>query len=239
MTEQYTEFIAEDESIIATLQGLIDARIVCTIEIPSTKNSWITVLMDIIRVNDSHYLLIDRVAGFESIFSKIPDLEVSLEFMDKEGVPCRFNCKVIACRPGDILSELPRVIYRSQKRQYFRIEALLGTEITFRIGSSKEIEKAKVKDYSGGGVAFVIEKELKFGVGDLLNDIHLNIPEGTERVHFQIPQAVVRRIEERSSYAAGNTLGAIEFTEISNETRKNIISHILRQQRIMIKRIKR
>jgi c-di-GMP-binding flagellar brake protein YcgR len=134
---------------------------------------------------------------------------------------------------------LPRVIYRSQRRQYFRIEALLGTEITFRIGSSKEIEKAKVKNYSGGGVAFVIEKELKFGVGDLLNDIHLNIPEGTERVHFQIPQAVVRRIEERSPYAAGKILGAIEFTEISNETRKNIISQILRQQRTLIKRIKR
>ena len=239
MAEQYTEIISGEGSVITALQSLIDGRVVCTMEIPRTKHSWITLLLEITRIHESPYLLIDRVAGFESIFSHSPETEVSLEYMDSGGVPCRFNCKVIACRPGDILSELPQAIYRSQKRQYFRIEALLGAEIAFRKAPSEKVEKTRVKDYSAGGVAFIMEGNLDFGIGDPLYDIRLNIPEGTEWFNFHVPQAVVRRIELHSYYAGGKTLCAIEFMEISNETRRCIISHILRQQRILIKRIRR
>ena len=184
--------------VIATLRSLIDFRTICRMEFPRTRYSWVTMLLEIRSPDNSHYLLIDKVAGFEAALSSSLDRNVSLEFTEKTGVPCRFSTRVIALHNQAIWCELPQVIYRIQRRQYFRIEALLGMEITFRIGSSGEREKAKVKNYGAGGAAFFMEGDLKLGAGDFLNDIHLTIREGTEWIDFHIPQAVVRRIESPS-----------------------------------------
>jgi len=236
--QEYTEAIRGEKEILNTLQSLIDHQIVCTMEIPRTQHSWITMLLGIQHAGDSYYLLIDRVSGFENAQSHYADRGVSLEFREEGGVPCQFQTNIIACRPKDILSEIPKVIHRVQRRQYFRLEARLGTEITFRIGSSNPEEKAKVKDYSAGGVAFFIEKGQKLSVGDLLSDIHLNIPKKTGWIRFHIPQAVVRRMEEYTSYG-GRDNCAIEFLEIPNETRNSIISVILNEQRVTIQRVRR
>jgi len=239
MAEQYTEIITGEVAIITILQSLMDARTVCTMEIPRTKHSWITMLLEVQEIKNSYYLLIDKVTGFELALSRYPDRGVSLEFMDKGGVPCRFNTKVIAVHPKDILSELPEVIHRIQRRQYFRIDALLGTEITFRIGPSEERGRERVKNFSAGGMAFILGKALKFKVGDLLNDIHLTVLEGTGSIDFHIPQAAVRRIEERSPYAGDKTLCAIEFLEITKETRNHLMSYAFKQQRVVIQRLGR
>jgi c-di-GMP-binding flagellar brake protein YcgR len=239
MAEQYSEVITEDKMVITALQSLIEVRTVCTMEIPRTKHSWITMLLEVEKIDHSYYLSIDKVSEFESTLSRYPDREVSLEFMDEAGVPCQFNTKVVAVRSKDILSELPEAIYRIQRRRYFRIDALLGTEITYRIGPSEEREKEKVKNFSGGGVAFILGKALKFGVGDLLNDLHLTVPAGTGRIDFHIPHAAVRRIEERSYYAGEKTLCAIEFLEISKETRDRLTFHIFKQERVMMQKLRR
>ena len=236
MVEQYSEIITGEQAIINTLRPLIDSRIVCKMGIPRTRQSWITLVLEIRKDGNAYHLLIDRVAGFEKVLSKSPDKAVSLEFTDKVGVPCWFYTRVIASHK-EILSELPEEIYRIQRRQYFRIEAFLGTEITFLAASSTERKKANVKNYSAGGVAFFMEKDLKLNVGDLLTDILLNVPEGGEPVRFHILKAAVRRIEPGSLYDV-KALCAIEFIEIQRETRNNILSHVFRQQTVMIRRIR-
>ena len=236
MTNQYIEIISEDKSILSIIQFLMDSQIIGKIEISDTKNSWITMILEVKNIGNSFFLSMDKIEGLESTLSDYPNREVSLEFMDKGGVPCRFRTKVIECRPNDILSELPKEIYRIQRRQFFRIKALPGTEITFRIGTSEE-EKGEVKDLSEGGVAFFIEKGLKFGIGNQLNDISLKIPEGNEWLRFHIPQAVVRRIEPPSLHN-GRTLCAVEFLELPKKTRDNLIAYISKQQMVVIQKLK-
>ncbi len=237
MAEQFTEIITGDRAVIDSLRPLIDSRVVCNMQILRTNLSWITLLLEIRRNEDEYHLLIDRVAGFETALLKSPEKQVSLEFMDKGGVPSQFQTKVIACHPKEILAELPRAIYRIQRRQYFRIDALLGTEITFMTGSSTERQKAKVKNYSAGGIAFFMEKEFRFGVGDTLTNIDLNIPEGERLISFRIPKALIRRMTSNSPYS-GKAICAIEFIEISGQTRNGIISHIFKQERVVIQRIR-
>ncbi len=234
MAEPYSEIITGDQAIINALRPLIDSRIVCKMGIPRTQQSWITLLLEIRRGGNGYNLLIDAVEGFENVLSKLLDKEVSLEFTDKVGAPCWFYTKVIACHK-EILSELPEVIYRTQRRHYFRVEAFPGTEITFLVGSSTERKKATVKDYSAGGVAFFMEKELKLSVGDLLADIHLNIPEGGELTHFHILKAAIRRIEPESRYGEKAFCG-VEFIELQRKSRNNILSHVFRRQMTMIQR---
>jgi len=98
-------------------------------------------------------------------------------------------------------------------------------------------KRGTVKNYSAGGVAFFMEKDWKLSVGDSLTEIHLNIREGGKSIRFQIPKAAIRRIEPRSLYAE-KALCAIEFVEIQKEVRNNILSHVFRQQRVMIQRIR-
>jgi c-di-GMP-binding flagellar brake protein YcgR len=236
MTEQISEVIVGNRDVIDTLQSLIDSRVTCKMEIPRTDQSWITLLLEVRNVRNAYHLLIDSVAGLEAALSAFPEKEVSLEFKDRAGVPCRFHTKIIACNPKQILSDLPKEIHRIQRRKYFRIEALLGTEISFVDGTSTERKKAEVKNYSGGGVAFFLQNDLNLNVGDSLTDLYLSVPEGEKRIRFCIPKAAVRRIESQSSLT-GKTLFAVEFTEIPEETRNAITSHVFRQQRVIMQRI--
>jgi c-di-GMP-binding flagellar brake protein YcgR len=236
MRDQYIEITSDGESILKTIQAIIDNRVVGKIEIPETKYSWITMILEIKRTKGSSFLTIEGIEGLESLLSKFPDQEVSLEFMDKGGVPCRFRTRVVECHPKDIWSELPKKIYRIQKRQFFRIETLPGTEITFRMGLSKQ-EKGEVKNLCEGGVAFFTEKDLKLNVGDLLKDITLNIPEGNEKLSFYIPRAVIRRMVKPSVHER-RTLYGSEFLEMSEETRDKINAFIFQQHLVVIRKLK-
>ena len=163
MAEPYSEIITGEQAIINALRPLIASRIMCKMGIPHTNQSWITLLLEIRRGRNGHNLLIDTVEGLENVLSRFLGKEVSLEFTDKVGAPCWFYTKVVAYH-NEILSELPQVIYRTQRRHYFRVEAFPGTEITFLVGSSTERKKATVRNYSAGGVGFFVEKELKLSV---------------------------------------------------------------------------
>ena len=239
MAEQFSEVITDERAVINTLRSLIDSRVVCNMQIPRSKSSWITVLLEVRRAGKEYHLLIDRVAGFEAALLKSPDRKVVLDFTDKGGVPSKFQTTVIASRPGEISAELPRVIYRIQRRQYFRIDALLGTQITFLTGSSPEREKANVKNYSAGGVAFFVENDFRLSVGDFLTGIQLNVPEGEKLISFDIAKAVIKRVTPPSSILYDEKpICAIEFLEISSQTRNTITSHIFRQQRVVMQRVR-
>ncbi len=235
MPEQYIEMISGDKSILTTIKYLIDARVLGKIEIPETDHHWTTMVLEIKKMKGSSFLSIDKIEGFESFLADHLNREVSLEFMDKGGVPCRFRTKIVECRPKDILSEMPGEIYRIQKRQYPRINTFPGTEITFRIGSSAQ-EKGEVKDLSRRGAAFFVEKDLKSGIGNLLIDISLKIPEGNDWHRFHILQAVVRRMDY-SSFPDKRTLLGIEFLEMSNEIRDKLIAFISQQQSVVTQKL--
>jgi c-di-GMP-binding flagellar brake protein YcgR len=235
MLDQYVETISGEKSILTIVNYLIDARVIGKIGISDTEHSWMTMILDIKKIKGSSFLSMDKIEGFESVLSPYPNREVSLEFMDKGGVPCRFRTTIVKCRPKHILTELPKEIYRIQKRQYLRVNASPGTEIAFRMDSSEQ-ERGEVKDLSGGGAAFFLEKDLRFEIGNLLNDISLKIPEGNEWFSFQIAQAIIRRIV-RPSFSETRTLCATEFSEMSRGTRDKLTSHISEQQAVVIQRL--
>jgi c-di-GMP-binding flagellar brake protein YcgR len=236
MRDQFIEITSDSESILKTIQAMIENRVLGKIEIPETEYSWITMILEIKKNKGISFLSIERIEGLESLLSKFPNREVSLEFMDKGGVPCRFRTRVVECRPNDIWSELPKEIYRIQKRQYFRINALPGAKVTFRMGPSKE-EKGEVKNLCEGGVAFFTEKDLNLKAGDLLNDVYLNIPEGNEQLSFYIPQAVIRRMVN-PSVRERRTLYGVEFLGMSKEIKEKLMAYISQQQMVVIRKLK-
>ncbi len=65
MAEQFSEMITGDKAIIDTLRSLIDSRVVCNMKIPRSKQSWITLLLEVRKTGEEYRLLIDRWRGLK------------------------------------------------------------------------------------------------------------------------------------------------------------------------------
>jgi c-di-GMP-binding flagellar brake protein YcgR len=232
--EEHAEIISGSK-VIGYLDSLIKTRRVCKMEIPNTEYGWITLLLGIRQLNHSHYLLIDKVAGFEKAFSRSTDQEIFLEVLENDGVPCQFKTRVIECHPTAILAEVPKSIYRMQRRGHFRIKAHSGTEIAYHLNQTVR-GMGIVMDYSLGGVAFFMERSLQLHVGQEIDKIELRIPQGDQWISFQIPKVIVRRIERNFPE---KDLCCLEFLEMSEKTIEPLWHHIFNEQRMLLRRIKK
>jgi c-di-GMP-binding flagellar brake protein YcgR len=229
-----TAEILDGNRLIGTLHGAIESRRVCKMEIPNTRFEWITLILGIQSVGDSYYLLIDKVTGFEKAISQSRNKEIAIDFMEADGVPCHFKTRLMEFRPDALWVELPQSIFRMQKRRFYRVKARLGTELVFHLGLGQE-EKAKVRDYSMGGVAFLMERHLNLNLEEQVADIELKVPQGREMISFHNPLAVVIRIVPQPE---GKNVCVLEFVGMSDATKERLWRHIFEEQRMQLKKTK-
>jgi hypothetical protein len=155
-------------NLIGMLQAWIDSRRMGKMEILQTPFSWITILLGFQKKGNSEYLLVDSVPNFESSLSRSPSQEVVFEILES-GILCKFRSRVIRYQSQAIWLELPGSIQRIQRRAYFRVRATSKAEIIFRIAGKKE--KAQVRDYSLGGVSFLMESHQQINPGDEVTNL--------------------------------------------------------------------
>jgi c-di-GMP-binding flagellar brake protein YcgR len=236
MAEQATE-IVDGPKLLSMLHSLIESRRICKMAITRTAHAWVTILLEIKEGPPQPTLMIDGVGEFEKVFSRFRGRAISFEFFDINGVPCRFQTRVIQTHPKAIEMELPPEIHRIQKRAFFRLEASLGMELTFQDPQGQE-EKARVHDYSLGGIAFFTDSPVRLQVDDLLRNIQLKLPQEKKGwVAIQIPLAVVKRIEPQSE--EGRLMGALEILEISDAMREQLRIYMFEEQRSLIRKVRK
>jgi c-di-GMP-binding flagellar brake protein YcgR len=233
MSDQYIQNITDIKSILEMIRYVINSRIVSKMEFPRTQYSWITYFLDIVEAQKTPCLLVDDVEGFDTALKSNPQREVSFEFRDKERVPCFFKAGVIELQSQGILVEIPKILQRIQMRQYFRLEAPLGAEVEFST-SPGERETGRLSDLGGGGMAFLVSGGTPIGVGDIIKNIRLDLPEEDKNLSVEIPRAAVRRIEKGEGE---KLLIAVEFTEIEKGVRKKIVTYVFERQRSIIRKI--
>jgi c-di-GMP-binding flagellar brake protein YcgR len=229
MANQLEEIIT-GPNLIGMLQAWIDSRRMGKIEILHTPFSWITILLGIQREGDSEFLLVDSIAHFDSMISHSSRQEVVFEILEN-GILCKFRSRVIRYQAGAIWLELPGSIQRIQRRAYFRIAATSQAEIIFRIAGKEE--KVKVKDYSLGGVSFLMESHQHFKPGDEVTDLLLTLPQGKAVVSYPIAQAVVRRIDEH--FEDGGRLCGLEFLKLEKKTQQRLAEQLFEEQRSLLR----
>jgi hypothetical protein len=217
------------------LQYIIDSRGLCKISIPDTPLCWTTLLGAIERQGKGDLLLIQGRPDLEEAFSSSGKGEVLLEYADENGGLCHCMVEVIRSSAGKVWGKLPAVIYRVQRRMFFRVKAQEGTEIVFPLGPQREVQGG-VRDYSLGGVAFWSEEPLPLKAGDLMEDLSLRIPERGGMIEIPIYAAVVRRVEPGSR--PEKSLYALEFLGMARWTRRQFASHILGKKRILLRKFK-
>jgi len=230
MTNPDAEIIS-GEKAIELLRFLIRSRRLCKIRIPNTPYCWITLLSDIKKEDHSNQLLVDGVPGFEQALSPFKDREITIEYMDPGGILCYFEARVGKILPKMIWVECPEAIYRVQRRKFYRLKAQGGTEIAFRVTPERE-DRAKVSDYSLGGLAFLTEKPLSLKVNEQIKELSLKIPEAGNWLTVSIPLAAVRRIDSQS----GTFFYALEFLQMTDAARERLTRHIFEKQRLLLRK---
>lgn len=224
--------------ILPILQSAIKSRQRVRMEIPRTNYSWITLFLGFEAGAGGPWLIIDQVTGFDQALRFSRNQTIALSFFDWAGVPFNFSTEVRFSQPKEIWVELPRMIYRVQRRAFFRVKASLGMEVMLRDLVDQKY-KARVKDYSMGGVAFYKElcgqwfKELKTEVK--LQDNALLLPRGDKILTIPIPLAEIRRIV---GIPPDTVHGAMEFLQMPKSSHTQLERLISEQQRLVIQKIK-
>ena len=229
MANQLDDIIT-GQNLFDMLQAWINSRRMGRMEIPKTPFSWITILLGIQREGNSEYLLVDSVPNFENMLSHSPSQEVVFEILEN-GILCKFRSRVIRYQPPAIWLELPGSIQRIQRRAYFRVTATSKAEIIFRIAGKEE--KVQVRDYSLGGVSFLMGSNQHFNPGDEVTDLILTLPQGKAEVSYPIAQAVVRRIDEH--FEDRWRLCGLEFLKLEKTTKQKLAQHLFEEQRLLLR----
>jgi len=199
-------------------------------EVPRTPFSWITILLGIQREENSDILLVDPVPHFESMLSRSSGQAVSFSVMET-GISCTFTTRVIRCQPQAICLELPRSIQRIQRRAFFRLAASSKAEIIFRVAGKEE--KARVRDYSLGGISFFMASQQKVNLEDELTDLILILPQGKAVVSFPVSQAIVRRIDEH--FEDKKRICALKFLKLEKKIQQELARHMFEEQRFLLR----
>jgi c-di-GMP-binding flagellar brake protein YcgR len=153
----------------------------------------------------------------------------------ENGILCKFRSRIIRYQPRVIWLELPGSIQRIQRRAYFRIAATSQAEIIFTIAGKEE--KVKVRDYSLGGVSFLMGSHQQFKPGDEVTDLILTLPQGKGTVSYPIAQAVVRRIDEH--FEDKGRLCGLEFLHLEKKTQQKLARHLFEEQRVLLRQGRR
>ncbi len=217
------------------LRYIVHSRGRCKASIPDTPLSWTTLLMAVEKEGSADLLLIEGNPELIKALSLSGKSEVLLEYSDENGVLCHFIVAVTRTSPERFWGKLPAVIYRVQRRMFFRVTAQVGTEIVFKLEPGIEV-RGGVRDYSLGGVAFWSEEPLPLKTEDLVEDLCLRIPEKGTWFEVSIYGAVVRRVEPGTRQ--GKSLYALELLGMSRKTRRTFASHILGRKRMLLRKFK-
>ncbi|MGE5252589.1 MAG: flagellar brake protein [Planctomycetaceae bacterium] len=219
-----------------SLQSLVASHHPCKVKIPKTPFSWEARISEIREEGNRSYLFIEGVRGFEQALPPLQEQKVTLEYTDAQVFFCHFHSGVVDASPQSIWVECPEVIYRMQRRAYHRIKAMEGTEIAFSLEAGAEV-KARVRDYSLGGVAFFAEADLSLKPEDHLKGLLLRIPEKGDWFMVEILLAIVRRVE--SPGPKGMNLYALEFLNLEEMMRKRFRQHLVEIQRHLLRKFKK
>jgi len=82
-----------------------------------------------------------------------------------------------------------------------------------------------------------VKRGIELSSGDVLQEVELKISAGDRFAVFGIPEATVRRVQKENDYK--KSLIGMEFTNIADPTRKDILAYVLRTQRELIRKIGR
>jgi len=223
-----------DNAIKKVFESLIKSKILIKLRLSDTNYEQLTALTGFRRNLNRTFYLLRYPEGFEEAAGNKDAWEIDFEFTGPDRIPYSFSTTGGEIYQNQLCLPFPDLVYRNQRRKFFRLEAPEGTMVEFVYRQSECREN--VVDISVGGalIAMVCKVEekrhdLPFQVGDVLEDVELVFPSKSGETRVKIKKAVVVRFDRRVPNTA--TCCGLEFIEIEQNQVNTLTEFIYKFQR--------
>jgi c-di-GMP-binding flagellar brake protein YcgR len=192
----------------------------------------------------TYYFLVKDNDNFRVANDDLDDLRIRFEFADKDNINYAFETGSDQISRSKIWIKLPEIIYRYQRRKYFRLEAPHGTKLYFKINDTSFnllVINVSLGGTLGAMVGLTKEMELAFQKNsvNMLEFVELIFPscDNDEDYRVNIKQCKIRR--QLVNPKTRKLECAIEFEQIAEDQQKQLKAIFYQWQRDYLKRRKR
>lgn len=164
--------------------------------------------------------------GIHTVY--ISPMEIVHIYFSKDSVFYCVRCEVVQklFDPIPLIYVKPLEFVYKNQRNYFRVEASIPVEVT--VVESEEVIGGYIRDLSAGGALLALKKKIKIGA----------------MVRFQIPvisrklevEAMIRRYQKDDHRSINPHNVAVEYVNLSEPERDELIRYLLEEQRMLRKK---
>jgi c-di-GMP-binding flagellar brake protein YcgR len=223
-----------DNAIKKVFESLIKSKILIKLRLSDTDYEQLTVLTGFRRKLNRTFFLLGYPDGFKEAAGKKDTWEIDFEFTGTDRIPYSFSTTGGEIYQNQLCLPFPDLVYRNQRRKFFRLEAPEGTMVEFIYRQSECREH--VVDISLGGALIAMvchvtgnRDDLPFQVGDVLEDVDLVFPSESGDTRVKIRKAIVVRFDQRGPNTAACC--GLEFIEIEQNQVNTLTEFIYKFQR--------
>ncbi|GAB7386239.1 flagellar brake domain-containing protein [Bacillaceae bacterium] len=165
----------------------------------------------------------------------LPGDELFVRYVGEDGAQYEFSTVVTGKRMENVpllILAKPEAekITRKQRRQYFRIPAVLPIRVKTMRGNDEAEVSAQTVDISGGGLAFHCDPSIPFQVGEPLSCILTLAERGTGGRELTFTAEVVRIRPPEELPNSRQQLVSVQISEIREAERDMIIRFCFQRQ---------
>lgn len=192
-----------------------------------------TILFDIV----DNKILIDKPVDWpDSTKGKAGnDNKIRVVFKDNAKKWNHFNAIVTSQSKDTLRLSYPKVLYRLERREYYRIHAPGGSHLSFRCNQNR-YDKGILNDFSAGGMLFSMAGTTKI-TDSIIEDINISLPGADDiRKYINVDRGeVIRAIPDRQSelvsFGVSFQVSEKEKEELLKMIRQHELAQLQRQKK--------
>ncbi len=223
-----------DNAVKKIFESLIKSKILIKLRLSGTDYEQLTVLTGFRKKLHRTFFLLGYPDGFKEAAGNKDAWEIDFEFTGPDRIPHSFSTTGGEIYQNQLCLPFPELVYRNQRRKFFRLEAPEGTLVEFVYRQSECREH--VVDISLGGALIAMACHvdgdphgLPFQVGDELEDIDLVFPSASGEARVKIKKAIVVRFDQKG--ANTGVCCGLEFIEIEQKQVNTLTEFFYKFQR--------
>ncbi len=151
-------------------------------------------------------------------------------YRDSEKIQHSFKVKILKTDPEKkaVITSYPQEYFRLERRRFYRVSVPEGSEATFCY-RNQEI-KADILNISGCGMAILAPRKVTLSVGDLLENIELDLMVSVGKAYDRKIRIKKARIVREMSRNQARKLYGIEFLFEKEKEREPILRYTIKRE---------
>ncbi|MFO7734731.1 MAG: PilZ domain-containing protein [bacterium] len=191
-----------------------------------------SLFLKIVKKDNHYFFIIDSLVPYSRKIILLED-KIALVSYKIDNIACGFMSKLYhhIKTTDTFVMTFPKAVYRLQRRQFFRVNTPLNTDIEITPLNMDKVSELPVFDISEGGISFFALEKHGFEVDEEYT-VNIVMKEG----HVLKVNLLVRNIITKVHHKKYNQRICCEFKNIDGPTRRIVAKYVFKRQMEEIKR---